>query len=173
MKCTVLEVIKYRLDFPSHTLPKTLTKLDTRQLLQPINCSIIDSLSDIKTTIKPTMIRPSKHDHYLPCPMLYSTNFHLWVFSFQELRFYKKSFMSKKLGTLTWLLFIVLSSLLLQEMAVLLGYWIPNFRGTLMDIVDGCQIEIFLVPTKESFPWTNITVRFSNTLHLLCKSILQ
>jgi len=76
--------------------------------------------------------------------------------------------MAKKLGTFTRLLFIVPFCLLLEYKAVQLGYRVPNFGSSLVDVVDSGQIEILFVPTKEGLPRTYVTVRFCNPLHFFC-----
>jgi hypothetical protein len=58
-------------------------------------------------------------------------------------------------------------------MAITLGYRVPDLGSSLVDVVDGSEIKILFVPTKEGLPGTNITVRFCNSLHFFRKGILQ
>lgn len=43
---------------------------------------------------------------------------------------------------------------------------VPKFRFSLMKIIDGWKIKIFLMPTKEGFPRTNIAIGSSHSFHI-------
>lgn len=60
--------------------------------------------------------------------------------------------MPKKLRTLCGLGLEVLASFILKYMRVIFRNGIPNFGCPFMNVVQGREIEVLLVPTKKSLP---------------------
>lgn len=95
--------------------------------------------------------------------MLHLTNTQFGVFLFQTIGIDESSFMSHVFRTLGKMLGKVVFGLLFQDIGLIGRNAIPKFRLSLMKVIDGFKIEIFLMPTEHRLPRSNITVRVSDS----------
>ena len=58
-------------------------------------------------------------------------------------------------------------------MTILRSNRVPNFRLSLMDIIDGRKIQVFFVPTKKSLPGSNITVRLCDSFYFIGNGMFE
>ena len=150
-----------------HTTLETLTRLDLNYLSQPITCSIVDRLGNIKTKVKSAMVRSSENSDNLMLSMLSLWYSKLRKSLFKIVGINESCFMSQKLLTRTEVFREQLLGLSLNNLFILVVDSIPKFWFSFMNKVNTWQIKVFSMPTKESLPAPEVNVRSVYTFNLI------
>ena len=116
---TFLKVVENGLYRRFHALSRTAARFCRQNLAEPIDSSVIDCFSDVKTTIKTFMVCSTKDKHNFSSVVCSSRNPQLWVLLQKNFRVDKESLMSEKLIALLILLSIMFLCAILKQMAVL------------------------------------------------------
>lgn len=95
-------------------------------LFEPIEGSIVDSLSYIEAKVEAGVIGTSKYQHELILFVLYLRNPQFWVFAFQIVRIDERSLMPEKLLTGDKMLREKPDSFLLYDLFVLVIDGVPK-----------------------------------------------
>jgi hypothetical protein len=120
-----------------HTALGTATGFAVDELMQPTESSIVDCLSYVKAKIEAAVVTSAQHKHELPSLVLRLVDLQLRVLLFQVVRIYKCSLMPQMLTASAEVLWEVCSRFPLQQVRLLVGNGIPEFRFAFMEVVDG------------------------------------
>jgi len=136
-----------------------------QQLPQPTQSGIVDRLRNIEPAIKPLVVRPAEDQHHLPCFMHRLRYSQRGVFLEQGLGVDQKGLVPQKLPALQILSGVVPAGRGFEDVSVLCGDGIPDLGLSLVDVVDGGEVEVLLVPAEKCLPCADVAVRLRDSLH--------
>ena len=146
------------LGIDSHALIGTCAMFSVRQSLQPGKSSVVDCFSNIVAKVETAVIAASQDQHELTRTLFCLRQFQLRYLAFEKIGVDEGSFVSEVLSTSTKMFREVLVSLSFQQVCLGLRNGIPKFRLSFMNVVDGREVQILLMPAEKCLPRPNIAV---------------
>jgi hypothetical protein len=149
----------------SHTIIDAVTAFDLCGYFEPIRQCKVNRLGYVKTLVKASMVPLAAGDHKLPLPVDHFG--HSDPVIDQEPWIYQRRLVPDKLRALFCLLWILRFEKFLEMSVAVEVYSIPEFRPSMMQVVDRVKVKVLLMPTEHGLPGPDVNIRGVDSRDLL------
>ena len=122
------------------------------KLIKPANCRVIDRLSNVEPEIEATVVATAEHQHELSGLVLGLADLEIGVFFDDVVGVEERGLVPEVLAALAEVFGEEGLRLALEDVGLVNWDAVPKLGFSLVQVVDGREVEVLLVPAEESLP---------------------
>ena len=161
------EIGEHSLGVDSHALVGAVAVFGVWQSLQPGKSGVVDCLSDVVAEIEAAVVAASQDQHELARTLFCLRYLQLRYLAFEKVGIDESGFVPEVLRASAKMLREVFLSLPLQQVRLGFRNGVPKLVLSFVKVVDGGEVEVFLVPAKKSLPGPDVAVGGGHSSHIL------